>query len=1185
MNMGVGLWGTPDYFTACGTGNTAPPATFAGTCMPHSGNAMMALVLYNSPFPNYREYISSQLASSMNPGTTYTLSFWLSNGTGIRSPWTIRNIGAVFSPTPLSQSGFSLISATPQCEITSNIATAGWTQYTFTVSPTVVCNYITIGAFRPDANNNPVMAFPNPGGPSSVYANYFIDDVELLAPVCNLSVTASSSTLCLGNSPVTLTVSGSANYTWSPSVSLSSSSGSVVSASPSITTVYSVQGNMGGCYASRQITIQVVPRPSITTIPSLTNICPGTTLQISASGGTSYSWQPGGMTTASVSVSPSVNTVYTITALNTQGCTDSRTVSVNLHPAPAMALSALSQTTCPGGSLTFTQSGAVSYSWQPGNISTTASLVTLNPSGSSVYTVTGVNSQGCASTQTRQVTVAPSPTISFVPSSFSACAGSPVTYSVLGAASYTWLPPNVTGSLYTILSPSANMVYTVHAASAMGCTTIATRTLLVTQPPQLTVQSSQSLVCAGGTLNLTASGAAHYTWWPGNLSGPSVTVHPVTATIYTVTGESAGCSSTATLLIQNPLSPTLSSSGDLDCQRTSVQLSVTATSNTYQILWQGPGLNGIHTLQSVSVTIPGVYSVTLTDPVANCSSMGTLHVLSSIGPLPLPLVTSSSLACYPGPPVNMMITTPASLTWFPATEVNPPTGPLVSVNPSVTTTYTVLATHGVCSGSTVITISVSPTPTLNTAAKSLSLCIGQALTLSADGAQEYLWQPGNGIGAYQTVSPLVTMVYTVTGSNDHCSAFSTVSVEVVPLPVLIASVAGEKICVGETATLSASGAEQIIWTAENFTEDSSLVQVSPFTTTTFTATGTSSLGCSSQTMVTIEVSRGPALFAGTSAATVCSQETVSLTVQGAESYTWLPVAQTGSLLAISPSVSTVYTVIASQEGCKSYTTVPIEVRTCLRSVLGVTNAADLREYGTVYKATFTVTVVNASVQKLDQVRLYTDLDATFSYPCTYTLIAPPRVLSSGSGLKTNPLFNGSTEQHLTVPSESELSPGKRDTLSFSVLIDPHGFRGVLKNSVIGYARASGYQMLSDSSNNGFSWDPDGDGDPANNNEMTPLDIRPIELFIPEGFSPDGDGLYDFFVIKGLNGRRINITIFNRWGDKVYEKDNYDNSWDGRSNVNALSFGQGRLPESTYYYVVEFQDGEKAVKTGFVVLKY
>ena len=71
----------------------------------------------------------------------------------------------------------------------------------------------------------------------------------------------------------------------------------------------------------------------------------------------------------------------------------------------------------------------------------------------------------------------------------------------------------------------------------------------------------------------------------------------------------------------------------------------------------------------------------------------------------------------------------------------------------------------------------------------------------------------------------------------------------------------------------------------------------------------------------------------------------------------------------------------------------------------------------------------------------------------------------------------------------------------------------------------------------------------------------------------------------MNGRKVNLSIFNRWGNKVYEQDNYENNWDGRVNVNSMQFGTGKLPEGTYYYVLEFQDGKTEAINGFVVLRY
>ena len=100
-----------------------------------------------------------------------------------------------------------------------------------------------------------------------------------------------------------------------------------------------------------------------------------------------------------------------------------------------------------------------------------------------------------------------------------------------------------------------------------------------------------------------------------------------------------------------------------------------------------------------------------------------------------------------------------------------------------------------------------------------------------------------------------------------------------------------------------------------------------------------------------------------------------------------------------------------------------------------------------------------------------------------------------------------------------------------------------------------------------------------------LELPDINLFIPEVFTPDGDGKNDFFVIKGINGRTVKITVFNRWGNKVYEVAAYDNTWNGTQNVGGLIIGTNKLPQGTYYYIVEFDDGITKPINGYVVLQY
>jgi gliding motility-associated-like protein len=99
------------------------------------------------------------------------------------------------------------------------------------------------------------------------------------------------------------------------------------------------------------------------------------------------------------------------------------------------------------------------------------------------------------------------------------------------------------------------------------------------------------------------------------------------------------------------------------------------------------------------------------------------------------------------------------------------------------------------------------------------------------------------------------------------------------------------------------------------------------------------------------------------------------------------------------------------------------------------------------------------------------------------------------------------------------------------------------------------------------------------------EIIGTELEIPTGFSPNGDGVNDFFEIVGIGNYPDNkVTIFNRWGNLVYEAAGYDNGsvrWNGE-NTGNLSVGSGPVPEGTYFYVIDLGDGS-AVLSGYVFL--
>ncbi|OQX97018.1 MAG: hypothetical protein B6I20_13550, partial [Bacteroidetes bacterium 4572_117] len=93
--------------------------------------------------------------------------------------------------------------------------------------------------------------------------------------------------------------------------------------------------------------------------------------------------------------------------------------------------------------------------------------------------------------------------------------------------------------------------------------------------------------------------------------------------------------------------------------------------------------------------------------------------------------------------------------------------------------------------------------------------------------------------------------------------------------------------------------------------------------------------------------------------------------------------------------------------------------------------------------------------------------------------------------------------------------------------------------------------------------------PDDDEETVTIDI--ITIFIPDGFSPNGDGINDYFVIKGLEGYPNNtIIILNRWGNKVFDSAPYNNNWNGK-NTRGVTVGNDDLPVGTYFYILKVED--------------
>jgi gliding motility-associated-like protein len=98
-----------------------------------------------------------------------------------------------------------------------------------------------------------------------------------------------------------------------------------------------------------------------------------------------------------------------------------------------------------------------------------------------------------------------------------------------------------------------------------------------------------------------------------------------------------------------------------------------------------------------------------------------------------------------------------------------------------------------------------------------------------------------------------------------------------------------------------------------------------------------------------------------------------------------------------------------------------------------------------------------------------------------------------------------------------------------------------------------------------------------------IETFPTDFFIPEGFSPNADGVNDVFFIRGLDSYPTNsIVIFNRWGNAVFEESPYSNTWNGKSTA-GLSLGDD-LPMGTYFYLLDLGNGSDVLKGTIFISK-
>ncbi|MBS1635299.1 MAG: T9SS type A sorting domain-containing protein [Bacteroidetes bacterium] len=372
------------------------------------------------------------------------------------------------------------------------------------VAPSASTVY-TVTGFRPNCPNSTQTATVNVINP---------------APV---TVSGPTGTLCPGQN-YTLTASGASSYTWS-----TGQNGSSIVVSPTVSTTYTVYATNPSCTGplSATISLNVLPYPQNLAIGGNNTICLGNSTSLTASISNTnaaqyhYTWQPGGATSANVTVSPTVTTVYTVTVSDNLGCGLSAVAyfQVKVNSPLNIVATASPNPICSGQKTVLTATGGgSSYFWLPAN--QLGNNITVSPTTTTTYSAQ-INVPGCGISQgvvTVSVVTAGNFSLSAVPSNQYPCLGTSVTFSAIpnpvGTYTYTWLAPIAQNGQTATYTPTDNVVYTVQAKDVCGST----------KSSSVCVSVVSNLCCvpnAESLTNATINNGSQY----ANLYGVSVNIY------------------------------------------------------------------------------------------------------------------------------------------------------------------------------------------------------------------------------------------------------------------------------------------------------------------------------------------------------------------------------------------------------------------------------------------------------------------------------------------------------------------------------------------------------------------------------------------------------------------------------------------------------------------------------------
>lgn len=602
---------------------------------------------------------------------------------------------------------------------------------------------------------------------------------------------------------------------------------------------------------------------------------------------------------------------------------------------------------CDGTDIMLHAEGGLSYAWSgPDNFSSALQQPVVSGAtglNGGTYVVEITDSDGCKDTLYTDVTI--QSVNGSVITDATLCAGEDLQLLASGGVSYQWNGPGgFVSSLSNPIIPNAQVnasgTYIVLITDGLGCTTSLDVTNTVHALP-IVIAGSNSPVCEGGTIELSATpGMIDYEWNgpDGFTSIQQNPTHPLATTldsgmyVLTVTDINS-CSNSDSVLVSVVTAPVISLvvTGTL-CEGTSMDLSASGAADW---VWSGP--NGFTSnladtqITSLSNVNSGLYTL-IGSNAGGCSD--TVAQMINILPLPVIRVTAADTILCEGQQLQLQATPASMYMWTGPDGFNSEAQyPAIAfINLSQAGMYAVTVTDAnMCTAAGALTIIVHDIPDLVLTFGETEVCEGETVWIEVTSdALTYNWTgPGGFVASGTTISvPNATILdsgwYVVNAvDTDNCSARDSIAFTIHPKP--IASVSGpDKICEGESVTLTASGGSTFLW---NTLSAMAIITEMPTDTMVYEVI-VGEGNCTDTTDHMVAVNPLPELIISTPV-TITNLESTMLQISGATTYSWSPPfsldCATCADPVAAPDSTTLYCVTGELNGCVSTACVLVTV--------------------------------------------------------------------------------------------------------------------------------------------------------------------------------------------------------------------------------------------------------------------